>query len=130
MDTSVWVDLLRERRTPQAARCEELIREGAPVAITDVVMMELLQGVANERAASRLEARLRDFRVLRLETLDDFTLAAKLSRLARRAGVTVSSKVDFLIAAPCVRVNAPLLHADADFDRLGSCTPLRIYRGP
>jgi hypothetical protein len=27
-----------------------------------------------------------------------------------------------------VRSNAPLLHADKDFDRLASCTALRIYQ--
>jgi predicted nucleic acid-binding protein len=34
---------------------------------------------------------------------------------------------DCLIAAPCVRTGVPLLHADADFDRLAACTPLRIW---
>lgn len=126
VDTSVWVDLLRGRSTKQAERCEALIRDGAPVALTDVVLMELLQGV-REGDAAGLEARLREYPILRLGAIEDFTLAAKLSRMARNAGVTVSSKIDYLIAAPCVRVNAPLLHADADFDRLASCTPLRVY---
>jgi predicted nucleic acid-binding protein len=126
VDTSVWVDLLRGRSTAQAERCEALIRDGAPVALTDVVLMELLQGVRDNDAAS-LEARLREFPILRLGAIEDFSLAAKLSRMVRKAGLTVGSKIDYLIAAPCVRVNAPLLHSDADFDRLAACTPLRIY---
>jgi len=48
-------------------------------------------------------------------------------RTARRHGVTIRKTLDCLIAAPCVRAAAPLLHADADFDRLATCTPLRIY---
>jgi hypothetical protein len=32
-----------------------------------------------------------------------------------------------LPSTPCVRTGAPLLHADADFDRLASCSPLRIF---
>jgi predicted nucleic acid-binding protein len=59
--------------------------------------------------------------------LEDFVLAADLYRTARDAGVTVRKTLDCLIAASCVRTGAPLLHADADFDRLASCTPLRLW---
>jgi predicted nucleic acid-binding protein len=62
-----------------------------------------------------------------LETLDDFALAASLYRSARRAGVTIRKTLDCLIAAPCVRARAPLLHDDSDFDRLASCTPLEVF---
>ena len=65
--------------------------------------------------------------MLRLDGLDDFALAAELYRRARRAGVTILKTLDCLIAAPCVRTGAPILHADADFDRLADCTPLRLY---
>ena len=67
------------------------------------------------------------FPILSLEGLDDFALAASLYRTARREGVTIRKTLDCLIAAPCVRTGAPLLHADADFDRLASCTSLRIF---
>jgi predicted nucleic acid-binding protein len=42
--------------------------------------------------------------------------------------VTIRKTLDCLIAAPCVRTGAPLLHADVDFDRLAECTTLRLYR--
>ena len=128
VDTSVWVDVLRGTDSLPAARCVELIQDGAPIALTDVILTELLQGVPSERDASLLERHLRAFPVLRLETLDDFSLAARLYRTARAAGVTISKTIDCLIAAPCVRTGASLLHADADFDRLASCTPLRVFR--
>jgi predicted nucleic acid-binding protein len=127
VDTSVWVDLLRGRETAQTVRCESMIRDGAPVALTDVVLMELLEGVQDDRGAAQLEHRLREFPVLRLAQLADFSLAAELSRRARRAGIRLRSKIDYLIAAPCVRTGAPILHADSDFDRLASCTPLRVF---
>jgi predicted nucleic acid-binding protein len=41
--------------------------------------------------------------------------------------VTIRNTLDCLIAAPCVRTGAPLLHADADFDRLATCSSLRIF---
>jgi len=127
VDTSVWIDFLGGRRTRQALRCAELIENGDPVAITDVILTEVLQGLRSEGEAQLVERHLRAFPVLRLEELDDFVLAADLYRTARAEGVTIRSTIDCLIAAPCVRTGAPLLHSDADFDRLASCTPLRIF---
>jgi predicted nucleic acid-binding protein len=129
VDTSVWIDVLNETPAPQAQRCVELIESGEPVALTDVILTEVLQGLRSEREAALVERHLRAFPILRLEDLDDFVLAAKLYRTARRAGVTVRKTLDCLIAAPCVRTGAPLLHADQDFDRLATCTPLRIWAG-
>jgi len=127
VDTSVWVDLLRGTQTPQVSRCTELIRDGAPVGLTDIVLTEILQGLASEPDARRVERELLEFPLLRLETLADFSLAAELYRTARASGVTIRKTLDCLIAAPCVRTGTPLLHADADFDRLAACTPLRVF---
>ena len=127
VDTSVWIDVLSGRRTRAAQRCVDLIERGEPVALTDVIFAELLQGIGSDAEAETLEQHLRAFPVLRLENLDDFALAASLYRNARRQGVTVRNTLDCLIAAPCVRSGAPLLHADADFDRLASCSELRIF---
>jgi hypothetical protein len=127
VDTSVWIDVLNDTPSPQATQCVQLIEAGQPVALTDVILTEILQGLRSDREATRVERHLRAFPILRLAELDDFVLAAGLYRAARRAGVTIRKTVDCLIAAPCVRTGVPLLHADADFDRLAACTPLRIW---
>jgi predicted nucleic acid-binding protein len=127
VDTSVWVDVLNDNDTKAAGRCVELIENGEPVALTDVVFTEILQGLGSEEEAQLVEDHLRAFPILRLDGLEDFALAAELYRSARRAGVTIRKTLDCLIAAPCVRTGAPLLHADADFDRLATCTSLRLY---
>lgn len=126
VDTSVWVDLLNGRDTVQVRRCTELIREGAPVGLTDVIFTEVLQGLRSEEEAALLESRLRLFPVLSLQPLADHVLAARLYRQARRSGVTIRKTLDCLIAAPCIRTGSALLHADRDFDRLASCTELTI----
>lgn len=127
VDTSVWIDVLNEVESPGAARCVELLRDGAPLALTDVVFTEILQGFRDEREARLVEGHLRAFPILRLEALEDFALAAELYRTARREGVTIRKTLDCLIAAPCVRDEVPLLHADEDFDRLASCTSLKVF---
>lgn len=127
VDASVWIDVLNDADTDKATRCTELLKDGAPLALTDVVFAEILQGFRQEREARRVEKHLRAFPVLRLETLDDYALAAELYRKARRAGVTIRKTLDCLIAAPCVREGVPILHADEDFDRLASCTNLAVF---
>jgi predicted nucleic acid-binding protein len=127
VDTSVWIDVLNEVESERAGRCADLIRDGAPVALTDVVLTEVLQGLRTDREAQLVEARLRAFPILRLQALEDFALAAYLYRTARRRGVTIRRTLDCLIAAVCVRENAPILHADTDFDRLAGCTALRVF---
>lgn len=127
VDTSVWIDVLNEVESPGAERCVELLQDGAPLALTDVVFTEILQGLRDEREARLVESHLRAFPILRLEGLEDFALAAELYRAARREGVTIRKTLDCLIAAPCVRDGVPLLHADDDFDRLASCTSLKVF---
>ncbi len=127
VDTSVWIDVINERETPKASRCIELLEDGAPLALTDVIFTEILQGFRTEREATRVERHLRAFPVLRLETLDDLALAASLYRQVRRAGITIRKTLDCLIAAPCVREGVPILHSDDDFERLAACTQLEIF---
>jgi predicted nucleic acid-binding protein len=127
VDTSVWIDVLNGVDSPTAATCIRLIETGESVALTDIVFAEILQGLRDDAEAATVESHLRAFPILRLQALEDFSLAAELYRTARRNGITIRKTLDCLIAAPCVRTAAPLLHADADFDRLASCTPLRTY---
>lgn len=128
-DTSVWIDVLNGTETGPARTCIALIGAGEPVALTDIVFCEVLQGLRTDREVAAVRHHLEAFPVLRLSALDDFALAADLYRSARRSGVTIRKTLDCLIAAPCVRADVPLLHADHDFDRLATCTALRIYRG-
>jgi predicted nucleic acid-binding protein len=127
VDISVWIDVLNDAPTQQAQRCVALIEAGEPVALTDIILTEILRGLRSDKEAQLVDRHLRAFPILRLEGLDDFVLAAELYRTARRAGVTIRKTLNCLIAVPCVRTGAPLLHADEDFDRLTTCTPLRVW---
>lgn len=128
VDTSVWIDVLNDVDSPRGRDCVSLIEQGEPIALTDVILTEILQGLSSEREARTVERHMHAFPILQLNGLDDFSLAAELYRAARRAGVTVRKTLDCLIAAPCVRTGAPLLHADSDFDRLAGCTGLRLWK--
>lgn len=123
VDTSAWVEFLRDTGSPTCARVDQLLAED--LATCHPIRMEILAG-------ARDEAHLRDLRGLLaratlLETLSiDYEDAAALYRACRRGGETVRRLVDCLIATHAIRMDVPLLHADADFDVLARHTRLRI----
>lgn len=127
VDTTVWVDFFRERDQPHVAELVRLIERDEGLALTDVIMTEVLQGLRTDAQVRRVERRLAPFDILRLKDLDDFRRAAELYRRARRHGITIRRTVDCLIASVCIREDVPILHNDADFDRLASRTELVVH---
>lgn len=123
IDTSAWVEFLRDTGSPVCNRVDELLAQ--EVATCAPIRMEVLAG-------ARDESHLRDLRGLLgratiLETLStDYEEAAALFRLCRRRGETVRKLIDCLIAAHAIRTEVPVLHADADFDVLARHTGLRV----
>lgn len=60
--------------------------------------------------------------------LDDFEEAAAIYRRCRRAGATIRSTTDRLIAAVAIRAGVPLLAADRDFARIAEHTDLVLAK--
>lgn len=90
------------------------------------VIQEVLQGFDN--VAVRGVARLALDGIPTLEeplTRPVFDEAIELFLAARRAGLTIRSGVDCLIAACAIRNDAILLHVDRDFEKLAKVSALR-----
>lgn len=131
VDTTVWVDFFAGRSDePHVAELLRLVDADAGVALTDVILAEILQGLRDDRTVRRVDERLAAFDVLRLRTLDDFRSAAALYRHARNRGRTIRRTLDCLIAAVCVREGCAILHNDRDFDHLAAVTDLVVHAAP
>jgi hypothetical protein len=126
VDTTAWVDLFRDRRTAVADTLERLISDGAELATTETVLMEVLAGARSGEELVRLHSRLVALPVLRLEGLADFEEAARISRSCRDAGEALRGHLDCLIAVPTIRHRATLLHNDRDFEKIARHADLRI----
>jgi predicted nucleic acid-binding protein len=127
VDTSVWIDFFAGRDTAAVASLlDRLDADDDVLALTDVILTEILQGLRSGRQVQRVEERLAVFDVLRLEGLADFRRAAALYRSARQRGITIRRTSDCLIASVCVRERVSLLHCDKDFDHLARVTDLRV----
>lgn len=128
VDTTVWVDFLNGRDTRHVDELVRLVGADEGVALTDVILTELLQGIRSDKDYREVGSRLEAFDILRLDTLDDFRRAADLYRTARRRGVTVRKTLDCLIASVCIRESVALHHNDTDFDHLARCSDLQVHR--
>ncbi|CAN5168327.1 type II toxin-antitoxin system toxin ribonuclease VapC11 [soil metagenome] len=123
IDTSAWVEFLRDTGSPAAEAVDRLLAD-RDIAITDAVSMEVLAGASDDRHLANLRGLLARATVLPT-TAAHYDGAAALYRTCRRAGVTVRKLIDYLIAAVAIDADAQLLHADSDFDLLGRHTSLQ-----
>jgi len=105
--------------------------EGAIGSLDEVVtclpvIQEVLQGFRDENAFRVARESMTALPIvespLGAAIFDD---ATKLFRLARRAGFTVRSSVDCLIAACAIRHDLEVAHRDRDFSALASVSALR-----
>ena len=121
VDTSVWIETFR-RRAPLAL---ETVVDFDEIVTCGPIVQEVIQGFDDERAF-----RVAREAMLSLPMLDDpmsvhvYEQAADLYRLARRAGRTIRSSVDCLIAACALIHGVEVLHRDRDFDAIATIAPL------
>lgn len=121
VDTSIWIETFRAR---PRIRLEDVVDFDDVVTCLPVVQ-EVLQGFRDERAyAVAREA------MLALPIIESplaaarFEEAVALYRGARRAGLTIRSGLDCLIAACAIRHGLTVLHHDRDFRQLARFAPL------
>ncbi|HEX8689076.1 MAG TPA: PIN domain nuclease [Solirubrobacterales bacterium] len=125
VDSSAWIDFLRGAGGVTRA-LRSLLEEKAELAITDVVLMEVLAGARDDAERNRLRRFLYAQQFLPVEGPADYESAAELHRLCRRGGRTPRNLVDCLIAVVAIRNDAELLTADVDFQVIARYAPLRL----
>ncbi|MCC6619286.1 MAG: PIN domain nuclease [Chloroflexi bacterium] len=126
VDTSAWIELLRATGSPVHATLRGLLEDGAELATTEVIFMELLAGARDDHQRGELRGRLLGLPMLTLSGLADFEAAADLYRSCRDRGLTLRSLSDCLVAVPAIAAGASVLHQDRDFDAIASVTRLRL----
>ena len=128
VDTSVWIEFFKGTGSSFDRHLTELIRVDAPIALTEVIYCEVLQGIRDDAVYARVREILQAFPVLLLDGLRSADRAVALYRACRRRGLTIRSTVDCLIAAVCLDAGAELFHHDRDFDVLAKVADLKLYR--
>ena len=125
VDTSAWIEFLRDTGSPVCLRVDELL--ASDLATCDPVRMELLAGARSGTHLGDLRGLLARASAIATESVD-YEAGAALYRTCRQRGETVRRLIDCLIAAVAIRAEVPVLHADSDFDVLERHTGLRLAR--
>ncbi|BBZ39180.1 type II toxin-antitoxin system VapC family toxin [Mycobacterium conspicuum] len=124
IDTSAWIEYFRATGSTAAREVRRLLSDGIEqIAMCEPIAMEILCGATNDTHPT-LERLINGLPSLAVENAVDFRAAADIYRAARRAGKTIRSINDCLIAAVAIRHNARVVHCDADFDVIAQIASL------
>jgi hypothetical protein len=125
VDSSVWIDYFNGAATPQADKLDGLLgRE--PLAIGDLILIEVLQGFDGGRDFVKSRRLLTSFAVIQIGGPEIAIAAAQNFRYLRKRGVTVRKTIDTMIATRCIESGYDLLHSDRDFEPFVEHLGLRI----
>ena len=114
VDTSVWIDYFNGVENPHTDLLDLSIVEGA-VAIGDLIFLEILQGIRNDKDYRKTQQSL-----LVLDQYEMFGKAMTVKcadnyRALRKKGITIRKTADVIIATFCIENRLPLLFLDRDF---------------
>jgi predicted nucleic acid-binding protein len=114
VDSSVWIDFFNGVSTPEVERLDGLLGV-TPLAIGDLILVEVMQGFRNERDVATARQLFRSLALLPMLGGSNAWKAAENYRQLRRRGITVRKTIDGIIATACIEANLPLLFSDRDF---------------
>ena len=125
VDSSVWIDYFRGEITPATDILHGLLGRQL-LAVGDLILAEVLQGVTDERDFTVAKNLLSSFEVVNLGGREVAIQSARNFRLLRSKGVTVRKTIDCVIATCCIESGYELLHDDRDFDSFAKHLGLRV----
>ena len=128
VDTSVWIDFLRGGKSVYRDTLHKFIEEEQDIAITEIILTEILQGIRKDKDFQSVKSYLLEFPIYSPVSPDSYLRAAGIYRDCRKRGKTVRKTVDCIIAAVCIEKNLTLFHNDTDFDLIETCTKLKCYK--
>jgi predicted nucleic acid-binding protein len=114
VDSSVWIDFLNGRHAAHVRRLRAVLGT-QEIIVGDLMLCEILQGLASERTAQEVEGLLRRFEIVPMAGDALAVVAARNFRSLRRLGITIRKTIDLFIGTWCIENRRPLLHNDNDF---------------
>jgi len=127
VDSSVWIDFFSSSPGRGGDELRRMIADVEPLALTGVVVAELLQGLT--RDVSHIERYLSQWEMLEPRGFRSYREAAAIFRLGRAKGISLTT-VDVLIAAIALEHRASVFTLDKDFSRIARLSGLPLHPLP
>ena len=124
IDTSVWIDVLRDKSGNAKVRLETAI-DHRNYYLPIFAQMELLQGCKSEAEWQKLNQYLAVQKYIVPDYSSIWLNTARLYFELRRKGVAIRSNIDCAIALCAMENNLLLYHSDRDFEQIARYTVLK-----
>ena len=128
IDTSAFIEFLNHTGSTFDREVERLIVNEEDVAIADIILTEILQGIRDDKEHEEMKTSLLSFPVYSLKDHNSYIAAAELYRKCRKKGITLRSTVDLLIAQISIENDLALMHNDKDFDDIENVSGMKVYK--
>ena len=126
VDTSALLPFLAGRSTRASETVARALSEGLEIALTPIVVQEILQGARDEPEWRRLRRYLQTQTILSPRNpMATHIAAARIYYDCRRRGLTVRSTLDCVVAQIAMEHGVPLLHDDRDYDAIARVRALK-----
>ena len=126
IDTSVWIQIFKDKKGIEAKRIQQWLDE-REVVLTRFNQLELLQGCRDNKEWLLLSSYLENQTYIEVIN-DTWQSAARIYFDLRRQGLTVRSPIDCCIAQIAIENDLLLLHNDKDFNIIHQVRPLIHHR--
>lgn len=114
VDSGVWIDYFNGVYNKQTDTLDVTLGI-RPVAVSDLIMTEVLQGFRVDKDYKAAKALFNDLTVFDLLGKDMAIKSAENFRTLRKRGITIRKTADVIIATFCIERKLPLLFSDKDF---------------
>jgi predicted nucleic acid-binding protein len=125
IDTSVWVDYFNNVTNAYTDWVSLNLYSGQ-IALTDLILCEILQGIRDEKRFKQVEEGLRRLSFVSAHGVEIAAASARNYRALRQQGITIRKFVDIWTATTCIERGHLLLHRDRDYDPFEKHLGLRV----
>jgi len=126
VDTSALLPFLAGRSTRASEAVADVLSEGLEIALTPIVVQEVLQGAREEQEWRKLRSYLMTQVILSpRDPIATHVAAARIYYDCRRRGLTVRSTLDCVVAQIAIEHDVPLLHDDRDYEAIAQVRALK-----
>ena len=128
IDTSAFIEFLNHTGSPFDKEIENLINSDEELALAEITITEILQGIKDDKYFNEIKNSLTAFPIYSLKSTDSYIAAAALYRKCRKKGLTIRSTIDLLIAQIALEHDLVLMHNDKDFQSIAGLSRLKTYK--